>query len=82
MTKQEKDILNLTGELWNKFLALPVMHDDDVPDVRHHIHAIQNIIYARDGMRSIDAELDNEIKSMEWFSPNIRVEILGAETEK
>jgi hypothetical protein len=56
MTDQEKEILRITGDLWNKFTRLPVMHPDDQDDVRFHIHAIQNIIYSREGMRSVEKE--------------------------
>lgn len=54
MTEQEIKVLQLTGETWNAFTKLPIIHPDDMNDIRYHIHAIQNIIYAREGLRSIE----------------------------
>jgi hypothetical protein len=54
MTEQEKEILQWTGELWNKFIQLPIMHPDDQNEFRFHLHAIQNIVYAREGVRSVE----------------------------
>lgn len=52
MTKKEKEVLDLSAELWNKFLQLDEIHPDDVPEFRFHIHALQNIVFAREGLRS------------------------------
>jgi hypothetical protein len=54
MTGQENKVLALTKEAWNEFLRLPEMHADDVNEFRYHIHAIQNIILAREGLRSLN----------------------------
>lgn len=54
MTEQEKKVLNLTANLWNEFLQLETIHPSDRPDVMFHIHAIQNIIFAREGQRTMD----------------------------
>jgi phage baseplate assembly protein W len=51
MTKTEREAMNLTAQLWNKLNELPAEHPDDINDLRFHIHAIQNIIYTRVGMR-------------------------------
>lgn len=37
--------LDLTVELWNTFIQIKGLHGDDCPDFRHHLHAIQNILY-------------------------------------
>jgi hypothetical protein len=48
MDKQIK-VKNLTCDLWNAILEIPKedMHPDDLNDLRFHIHAIQNILYAQ-----------------------------------
>lgn len=51
MTDQENKVLDLSAQLWNEFVKLPVMHADDNNDFRFHIHALQNMIYAREGVR-------------------------------
>lgn len=49
ITAQE-NCLKLTGDLWNELqsiLAIDDVHPDDMNDLRHHIHAIQNILYTQ-----------------------------------
>lgn len=53
MNDQEKIVMDHTVRLWNDFLKLPAGHPDDQQDVRFHIHAIQNILYARSHVRSL-----------------------------
>lgn len=48
MSDQDQKVLDITSSLWNEFLKLPPAHPDDQIDVKFHIHAIQNIIYARE----------------------------------
>lgn len=54
MTDQEKKVLELTKDVWNTFLELPEQHEDDEHDFRFHIHALQNIVLAREGVRAMD----------------------------
>lgn len=42
---QFKEALSKSGELWNQLRLIDFNNSDDINDVRHHIHAIQNIIY-------------------------------------
>jgi hypothetical protein len=48
---EEQEALNKSSELWNSLIDLPFNHPDDMPDLRFHIRAIQNIILARQGQR-------------------------------
>ncbi|HYH15933.1 MAG TPA: hypothetical protein VD794_11960 [Flavisolibacter sp.] len=57
MTQEEKDIVILLGEAFNKFNALEALHPSDKPDFCNHIHALQNIVFAREGMRQYAAGL-------------------------
>lgn len=68
MTSLEVKAIEATKEAWNAFMDLPIMHPDDQNEFRYHIHAIQNIILAREGqrvlkgiedMRDIAAKLKN-----------------------
>lgn len=54
MTPQEIKALDSTKEAWVAFMQLPVMHTDDQNDFRYHIHALQNIILAREGLRKME----------------------------
>lgn len=53
MTPQELKVIEQTKEAWNAFIELPVQHQDDYNDFRFHIHALQNIILAREGVRKL-----------------------------
>lgn len=46
MDRQDK-VLDKSRELWDEFMSIPEkqMHPDDVNDFRHHLHALQNIMY-------------------------------------
>lgn len=48
MDQQDKT-LQASAELWNEFMKINSneMHPDDVNDFRHHLHALQNIIYTQ-----------------------------------
>jgi hypothetical protein len=51
MTEQEKILLEKSAELWNAYLALPKIHNEDIEqDFRRAIHQIQYIIMARPQM--------------------------------
>ncbi len=47
LTEQEQKVLDLSADLWNEFLKLPVLHEDDNQEIRFHIHAIQNNVMSR-----------------------------------
>ncbi len=51
MTPQELELLELSKELWNKYLQLPKQHINDAPDINFHINAIQMNLFARPGYR-------------------------------
>jgi hypothetical protein len=51
MTEQEVICMDLTRDLWSSFLKLPPEHPSDQTDVAYHIHALQNIILSRSGLR-------------------------------
>lgn len=50
-TQEEEEILELTAELWNKFLQLPIYHLMEQSEMRYKIHDIQRMIIARPGFR-------------------------------
>lgn len=47
LTEQEAHVIKASAYLWNEFLQLPVIHPDDINDVRFHLNAIQSILIAR-----------------------------------
>lgn len=51
LTQEEKEILELTAELWNKFLQLPINHPMERDEIAMKIHDIQRMIIARPGFR-------------------------------
>lgn len=51
MTEQENKVIGLTRDMWNAFLELSVQSPDDTQEFRFHIHALQNIVLAREGVR-------------------------------
>lgn len=52
MIDSEEAVLNLLGEAWNAFNRLPVLHPCDQQEFMTAIHAAQNIILARAGLRA------------------------------
>lgn len=57
MTPEEIEIMELTKEVWSKFLQLPEQHPADATELNFHIHAIQNIVLARVGLREYKKEI-------------------------
>lgn len=53
LTQQEKEALDLTNELWEKIIKLPVLHDMDNQETCRDIHNIQNRLLARSAMVKI-----------------------------
>ena len=51
LTKEEEEILMLTEEIWNRFLALPINHPMERDEMAIKIHDIQRMIIARPGFR-------------------------------
>lgn len=51
-TKDEKGILLLTEEIWNRFLKLPPEHPMEVNEMAMKIHDIQRMIISRPGFRT------------------------------
>jgi len=52
MTPQEIDVVTKLANSWIAFHKLPVMHPSDRAEFVHHVHALQNIVMARDAVRS------------------------------
>lgn len=59
LTKEEKEILMLTEEIWNRFLALPINHPMERDEMAIKIHDIQRMIISRPGFR-LNQELFRE----------------------
>ena len=52
-TNEELVILSLTAAVWNRFIALPSLHTDDIPEFRAKMHDLQRIIIGRVGQREL-----------------------------
>jgi hypothetical protein len=52
LTDEELRILDLTGEVYRRFAALPEYHFNDLGDVVRHVHAIQKVVSARVAYRT------------------------------
>lgn len=51
LTKEEKEILRLTEEIWNRFLALPINYPMEANEMAMKIYDIQRMIISRPGFR-------------------------------
>lgn len=51
LTQEEEEILELTAELWNKFLQLPIYSLMEQSEMQSKIHDIQRMIISRPGFR-------------------------------
>jgi hypothetical protein len=47
LSNQEKEVYDITTQLWNKFLLLKSNHPDKMDEFRHKLHDLQRIILAR-----------------------------------
>ena len=45
--EKEKNLLKLSGKLWNEFISLPVEHQSELKEMEFFIHGIQGIISIR-----------------------------------
>ncbi|ARA83755.1 hypothetical protein PLA107_005695 [Pseudomonas amygdali pv. lachrymans str. M301315] len=55
-TEQEAAIARLLGEAWNAYLTLPVEHPMDQQEFCTAIHRCQDMVLARSGRRSLNAD--------------------------
>lgn len=53
MTKEEIQIIELLGKVWNLFLELPSEHDSDNREFEYGIHILQRQIMARPTRRNM-----------------------------
>ena len=51
LTKEEEEILMLTEEIWNRFLALPINYPREANEIAMKIYDIQRMIISRPGFR-------------------------------
>lgn len=51
MTTDEIEIVDLLGEAWNKFIALPKQHEDDNREFCDAIHRAQYLVMKRTAVR-------------------------------
>jgi len=56
MTTKEIQVLELLGEAYNKFCELLVIHPRDHAEFTLAIHAAQNIVLARAGLRELNPD--------------------------
>lgn len=53
LTVDEACLLDLTGRLWNEYLALPREHSSDMEEFRHKLHDLQRMILCRPARRAL-----------------------------
>jgi hypothetical protein len=52
MTRKEKKAMKVSGKLWNLIESMSPEHPADLREAEIHIHALQNIILSRVGLRA------------------------------
>ena len=55
LTDQEAKVVQMLGEAWNEYLKLPIEHPMGQKEFCSAIHACQNIVLARCGVRALKA---------------------------
>ena len=60
MRPDEIELLEKLGECMRLHNALTQTHGADCGDFLHHIHALQNIVLARCGLRALEERLRKE----------------------
>ena len=76
LTKEEEEILELTAELWNRFLALPIYHLMEQSEMQSKIHDIQRMIISRPGFR-MNKEKFRDIRSLASLCVHVWLWCLG-----
>lgn len=66
MTEQEKELLELLGKCYVIFAHLPVYHPADAKEFAVAIHACQNIVFARMGMRDYGYSEHHPMSIFDW----------------
>lgn len=64
MNEEEKNVLRLLSQAASEFGKLEKLHRADLPEFVHAIHAAQNIVLSRAGMRAMrnaDVPLDKPL---------------------
>lgn len=70
MDDQENAVLDKLGEAWNEFVKLEVLHHADREEFMRAIHAAQNIVLARAGLRALGIKrLEQDVRVKEI--PNV-----------
>ena len=69
---QERNILDLTGDLWNEYVKLPVYHPDDAQEFSVLIHTIQRHILARSGERSLPGHKVYAEDLTAWYTEHLK----------
>lgn len=73
MTPEELEVIDLLGQAFNKFVELPILHFMDQREFCTAIHAAQNIVLSRAGLRDtgiVRMEPDNRIIDKSMSSGN------------
>ena len=52
VSKQEKAVIDALAEAWNRYVELPVEHNDDLDEFRRAIHAAQAKVFMRPARRA------------------------------
>lgn len=60
ITQQEAYVNIKICEAWDGFLKLPDLHPDDTEEFRHHIHALQHMIFARQALVEYNTQFKEE----------------------
>ena len=58
VTPQEAALADALGEIWNKYLELPVEHYGDQDEFCRYIHILQRQVTSRAGRRAMRVELE------------------------
>ena len=55
LTDQEAKVAQMLGDAWNEYLKLPIEHPMEQKEFCSAIHACQNIVLARCGVRAFES---------------------------
>lgn len=67
-TDEEIEVVEAAGTVASLAAALPVLHADDLDELCFHVHAIQNMIYARPTYQSYKPHWAADPEGTPYFS--------------
>ena len=75
MTEDEKELIMMLNDVYEKYVGLPVQHHDDMPEFVNALHILQHLVMIRDVRRMnpdmfpLNLQADATLDSLDDMTP-------------